>query len=243
VLVYVLAMVIGRLAARWQLVRLAVKAAGTDRATRVADTPSGVAITIVLAETERLVRELKTELKAGRGGAVTSLLKDIHDAARGLRTELDLSQDSACARRLAALRSDISDLLKDEIESMPGRVRRLLRLRPPSEIAPGSRLSQTDVEDAEALVEFVGACRQFAGELAISEMTQRTYGELQHYLESNTPALIESLRQVGDSERAYRLSQVDASIRFSARVFGREHADVLQKAADVAAHRERKAAS
>jgi hypothetical protein len=203
----------------------------------------GVTLAIVLAEAERLVRALKAELKIGGSATITTLLKEIHDAARGLRRELDLSPDQEYARRLVVLRRDIAGLLKDEIESMPGRVRRLLRVQRGQVVAAGSSLSQSDIENAESLVEFVGACRQFGGELAISEMTQRTYGELQQFLEEAAPALIETLRHAPPPERPYRRSQVDAAIRLSARVFGQDHADVLQKAADlVAAQQERREA-
>jgi len=73
-------------------------------------------------------------------------------------------------------------------------VRRLLRLRPPSEIARNSVLDDDDVNEAEALVELVGVCRLYASELAISEMTLRTCSELQQYLDTGTQALLDSLR-------------------------------------------------
>ena len=68
--------------------------------------------------------------------------------------------------------------------STPGRVRSLLRPRPPNEIAPSALLDAIDVSDAEMLVEFVDACRSYANELAVSEVTARTWLELQHYLET-----------------------------------------------------------
>ncbi len=111
-----LLIVMNRLAAPWQLIRLGIKAAGTDIAARVADTPYGVTVTIVLAELERLIGELRTGLRSGRGVAVGAMLKSIHDAARGLRTELDLPVDSTWGRTLAAQRASISELLKSEIE-------------------------------------------------------------------------------------------------------------------------------
>ena len=79
-----------RLAAPWQLIRLATKAAGGDDANRIAETPYAVAVDIVLDEIDRRVRELAGDLKSGRGVAVSALLKEIHDAVRGLRSELDL---------------------------------------------------------------------------------------------------------------------------------------------------------
>ena len=128
-----LLLVMNRLAASWQLVRLATKAAGSDAAARVGETPYGVAVPIVLAEIERMVHELGSDLKSGRGIAVAVLLKDVHDAVRGMRSELDLTSDSPWGRQVAAIRAEISKLLTSEINLMPGRVRRLnFRLsRPP----------------------------------------------------------------------------------------------------------------
>ena len=239
---YALLTVMDRMTASWQLIRLGVKAAGSDTAARVAETNYGVAVNIVLAELERMVAELREDLRTGQGIAVGSLLKTIHDSARGLRTELALPVDSSWGRALAAQRTQISDLLRAEIESMPNRVQRLLRPRPSREIRPNSVLDPNEVAEVEALVEFVGICRYFAGELAINEMTQRALTELRHYLDNGIPRLLEGLRQAGEADRSFRQSQVDAAVRFCAKVFGREYAALLGKAAEVAGAAESKAA-
>ena len=243
IFVHALLLVMSRLSAPWQLIRIATKAAESDSAARIAASPYAVAVTIVLAEVERLVGELKADLRSGRGVAVIALLKAIHDAARGLRTEVDLTADTVWGRQLAAARAEISNLLKSEIESMPGRVRRLLRPRPAKEIAAGSVLDEGDVTETEALIGFVDACRKFASELALNEMTQRSYSELQQYLDTGTPGLIEGLRNAGDGDQKFRQSQIDAAVRFCAKVFGGDYAAQLAKAAEVAAHSERKAAA
>ena len=49
----------------------------------------------MFAEIERMIGELKAELRTGRGLATGALLKSIHDAARGMRTEIDLTHDIA----------------------------------------------------------------------------------------------------------------------------------------------------
>ena len=244
ILPYALIVVMSRLAAPWQLIRIATKAAKSDEAARVAATPYASAVAIVLAEIERMVGELQADLKRGSSVAVTSLLKCIHDAARGLRTELDLAVDSPWGRQLAAVRAEISSMLKTEIESAPGRVRRLLRPRPASEIASGSTLDPGDVADTEAAIELVGACRNYAGELAITEMTTRCHHEVEQYLDTGTQALLDALRNAGPADRPFRQSQVDAAVRFCAKVFGQEYASLLARAAEVAAaaNRERKAA-
>ena len=239
---YALLTVMNRMTAPWQLIRLGVKAAGSDTAARVAETHYGVAVNIVLAELERMAADLRDDLRSGQGIAVGALLKTIHDSARGLRTELALPVDSTWGRALAAQRTQISDLLRAEIESMPSRVQRLLRPRPSREIRPNSVLDPNEVVEVEALVEFVGICRYFAGELAINEMTQRALTELRQYLDNGTHVLLESLRHAGEADRSFRQSQVDAAVRFCAKVFGREYAALLGKAAEVAGAAESKAA-
>jgi hypothetical protein len=241
-LLYALLLLMGRLAAPWQLIRLATMAAGGGDTKRIAETSYGATIDIVLEEVDRRVRELADDLKSGRGIAVSALLKDVHDALRGLRTELDLPQDATWSRKLAALHADISKLLTVEIELMPGRVWRLLRPRLSKEISPNSTLDPDEVRETEALVVFVLTCRKYASELAINEVTQRTVNELQHLLDTGTRTLLDAVRGASPTERSFRLSQVNAAARFCARVFGQEYASLLAKAAEVASHAERKLA-
>ena len=130
------------------------------------------------------------------------------------------------AARSPRMRAQIAELLQSEIESMPGRVRRLLRARPSTEIRANSALDADEVAETEALVEFVGACRYFAGELALNEMTQRTFAELQQYLDSGTRALLDGWRHAGEADRSFRQSQVDggrgvSAPRYSAPDYGR----------------------
>jgi hypothetical protein len=239
---HALVIVMSRLAAPWQLIRLATRAAGSDSAARVAETPYEITVSMVLSEMERMAAELKAELRSGRGVAVGALLKAIHDAARGLRTEINLSTDSPWGRELAAIRTDISNMLKAEIDALPGRVRRLLRPRPAKDITAAAKLDLTDVAETEALIEFVGVCRNYAGELALNEVTQRVYSDVQNYLDTSTQPLIDTLRNAGEADRAFRQAQVEAALRFCARAFGEDYAATLGKAAGIAAQGERKAA-
>jgi len=240
---YSLVLVMSRLAAPWQLVRLAVKAASSDNAIRIAETPYAVAVNIVLDEIERRVRELTGDLKSGRGIAVSALLKEIHDALRGIRSELDLPAESAWGKQVIALRAGISRMLTAEIELMSGRVRRLIRPKPSKDISPGSKLDADEVAEVESLIGFVVTCRNYAGELAINEITQRVFNDLQKSLEAGTNALLDALRQSTGGERAFRQSQVDAAVRFCAKVFGEEYASLFAKAADMTSHDERKTAA
>ena len=93
------------------------------------------------------------------------------------------------------------------------------------------------------MIEFIGACRNFAGELAISEVTLRTFQEIQQYLDTGTRTLLDALRVAGEHDRPFRKSQVDAAIRFCGKAFGQDYAALLVKAAEMAANAERKVAA
>jgi hypothetical protein len=166
----------------------------------------------------------------------------LHDGVRGLRTELDLRQDSTWGRQLASIRAEISNTLQSEIDSVPGRVRRILRQRSDKDILAGARVDATEVDDAAALIDFVAVCRTYAGELAINEVTLRTYSDLQQYVEKATEALVQSLRAGDLRARAYRQVQAEAAVRFCEALFGREYASLMSRAVDNALAAERKSA-
>ena len=151
ILLYGLIIASNRMAAPWQLLRLATFAAETDETAKIAATPYAVAVKIVLSDLEYAVSELRSELKVGR--PVAALLKTLHDGARGMRTEMDLSADSPWSRHLASIRSAVANMLTAEIETTPGRVRRLLRPRPAKEIVAGSLLDAIDVQEVETRIE------------------------------------------------------------------------------------------
>jgi len=228
---YAALLLMSRLTAPWQLIRLAIKAAGTDESDRVAETRYAITITAVLAEMEAMIWRLDAALKTADAPRIARLLKEIHDTARGLRTEINLAADGAWARQLAALRGEVSKRLGAEIESTPGKVRRLLR--PPRQVSRET-VDPADTAEAEAAIELVGICRTYAGELALNEATLRVSSDLQGVLERETSTLLAALRQAGDGNRRYRQSQLDAAVRFAGRVFGAEYASLLAKAAEVA---------
>ena len=159
---------------------------------------------------------------------------------RGLRTELDLRNDSAWGRQLTSIRADTSNALQSEIDSVPGRVRRLLRQRADKDIPAGAKVDAGEVEETAALIDFVAVCRTYASELAINEVTLRTYSDLQQYVEKSTEAMVQSLRGGDTRTRAYRQMQVKAAIRFCDLLFGPDYASLMSRAAENALTGERK---
>jgi hypothetical protein len=237
---FALSLVMQRLAAPWQIIRLAIHMSASDDELRVASTPYGIAVTIALHDLSCLAATLRTDIKRSRFDEVAEHLKTLHDGVRGLRTELDLRNDSAWGRQLASIRADTSSALQSEIDSVPGRVRRLLRQRTDKDIATGAAINSGDVDETTALIEFVAVCRTYASELAINEVTMRTYSDLQHYVEQSTEALVQSLRGSEGKGRAYRQTQVAAAIRFCDVLFGADYASLMSRAAENAVTGERK---
>jgi hypothetical protein len=237
---FALSLVVQRLNAPWQIIRIAIRMAASDDEVRVAATPYGMAVTIAMHDLFCLAANLRTDIRRGQLANVSDNLKALHDGVRGLRTELDLRQDSTWGRQLAAIRAEISNTLHSEIESVPGRVRRILRQRADKDILGGARIDSTEVEDTAALIGFVAVCRTYAGELAINEVTLRTYSDLQQYAEKTTEALVQSLRAGDIRARGYRQVQAEAAVRFCEVLFGRDYASLMSRAIDSALSAERK---
>jgi|SRR5579871_5878819 len=237
---FALSLVVQRLIAPWQIIRIAIKMAASDDEIRVAATPYGVAVSIALHDLYCLAVGLRTDIRRAQLSNVANNLKALHDGVRGLRTELDLRNDSTWGKQLAAIRADISNTLQSEIDSVPGRARRLLRQRPDKDISPGSRVDGSEVDEIASLIDFVAVCRTYASELAINEVTLRTYSNLQHYVEQATEALVQSLRGGDAKARAFRQSQAQAAIRFCEVLFGHDYASLMSRAVDNALIGERK---
>ncbi|MET0677739.1 MAG: hypothetical protein ABW175_18230 [Bradyrhizobium sp.] len=238
---FALSLIMQRLAAPWQIIRLAIKMAASDDEVRVAATPYGVAVTIALHDLSFLTACLRTDIRRGQLDNVGNQLKALHDGVRGLRTELDMRNDSAWGRQLMTIRADISNSLQSEIESVPGRVRRILRQRADKDIGSAPKIDAAEVEEIAALIDFVATCRNYASELAINEVTLRTYSDLQHYVEQSTESLVQALRGGDSKARAYRQMQAKAAIRFCEILFGSDYASLMNRAAENAATGERKA--
>lgn len=237
---FALSLVMQRLSAPWQIIRLAIKMAASDDEIRVAATPYGVAVAIALHDLSCLAASLRADIRRGHFANMAENLKTLHDGVRGLRTELDLRSDSNWGKQLTSIRADTSNALQSEIDSVPGRVRRILRQRADKDILSGARIDTGDVDEVAALIDFVAVCRTYASELAINEVTLRTYSDLQQYVEQATEALVQSLRGGDPRARAYRQTQVSAAIRFCEVLFGHDYASLMSRAAENALTGERK---
>src|SRR5262249_29106118 len=160
-----------------QILRLAVAAAETDSAPRIAETSYAFAVDLVVDEIGRQSTRIPASLRSRATAEVCNSIKKFHDYSRALTTELDVSADTRWTKRLAQLRTDLAGLLRSKIDGLPGQVRRMLRPRKKEEIPLGSELDQHEVGDIEGALEILGACRLNAGEIALNEITLRLSSE------------------------------------------------------------------
>ncbi len=93
VLPFALSLVMQRLSAPWQIIRLAIKTAGSDEEIRVAATPYGVAVSMAIHDLASVAAVLRADIKRGRFDRGPDHLKILHDGVRGLRTELDIRNE------------------------------------------------------------------------------------------------------------------------------------------------------
>ena len=92
------------------------------------------------------------------------------------------------------------------------------------------------------MIDFVAVCRTYASELAINEVTLRTYSDLQQYVEKSTESRwCSRCAAATPRTRGYRQMQVKAAIRFCEVLFGQDYASLMSRAAENALTVERKA--
>jgi hypothetical protein len=235
VLPYALAMLKSRLAQPWQIIRIAIKAVESDSAAKIADSPFAVAVELAFADLERRVGALKVALRQRDPATLAPVVKDIHDYARGFRTELDLRSDSPWGRRLAAVRKEVASLLSTELVAASADIRHLLKPRSRPEAASETAISPAQVAAAESAIEFLTLCRTYAGEIALNEATLRANSELNTLLDSGTATLIDGFRIAGEAEKPFRRSQLEAVAQIGGKVLGATYAQTLTKAMDLAA--------
>ena len=233
-------MVMSRLTAPWQLIRFAIKAAASDAAARMAETPyARRGDHRARRMLERLVGELRTDLRGWPAAWRSARCSRPSTTACAACAPSSTCRRQHLGARAAGQRAQIADTLRFEIDNR-ARPRAAHAARAQAaDIRPNSMLDPDDVADTEALVKFVGICRQFAGELAINEITQRTVSALADLLQRGTRALVESLRHAGNDDRAFRQSQLDAAVRFCAQVLEPDLAAELRAVADAAGARRR----
>jgi hypothetical protein len=117
-----------RLAAPWQLMRLATKAVETKDATEIAKTPYALAVGIVLDQLEDQVEVLYAALKAEHLPRAKELLTGIYDIEYQLGVRIDFG-DTPWGHQLDTVMARVERYLSMEMTTLPSGLRHVLRSR------------------------------------------------------------------------------------------------------------------
>jgi hypothetical protein len=109
ILVYGLIQVMQRLATPAQLVRLAIKATGSNVEPGIARSPYAIAVTLVISHLDMMTSALAADLETRQPDDTRKLLKSIHSALRVVETELDIEHSPSwqpvidCRAKISAM--------------------------------------------------------------------------------------------------------------------------------------------
>jgi hypothetical protein len=238
VLFYALLLVMQRLEAHWQLIRLSIEAAHSNDAVRIAQTPYGVAVTIVLADIEDTVTAMRGKLRSRRPGEARTLLKSAHAAIEAVVVELDLSAASPWRERCAAIRSAIAVLLAGEIETIERGVLELRQRATADGMTPAWKVEPVDMSEAEQAVAFLEDIRSRGAANDTHEQVSSALTRLRGQFAAVASALMAAARRVGDRLRRLYVAQLEIALRLGARLFGSGFAARVVRDADADRRRE-----
>jgi hypothetical protein len=232
VLFYALLLIMQRLEEHWQLIRLSIEAARSNDAARIAQTPYGVAVTIVLADIEDTVAAMRAKLKGHRTGEARTLLKSAHAAIEAVVAELDLSTGSPWSERCAAIRSGIGMLLAGEIETIERRMRQLRKQASGDVVARSGADEPIDMSEAEQAVAFLEDIRSRGAASDAHGQVSSALARLRGQIAAVAAGLMAAARRVGDRLRRLYVAQLEIALRLGARLFGSGFAARVVRDAD-----------
>lgn len=218
-----------RLSSPTVLVALVLRMTGTDDARVVAQSPLSPFLDVFFAEIDILVETLRAAAKQPNAAdRFVEGLRAYHECVRYITIALDLDTVPSFAKRLAASRRAISELVAAEIETAPGHMRRALRVGADR----GGRFDMAAAEDAERSLRILVAARNAMDSLALNEMITRTRKTVEQSIEVLTNRVMDELKTARAEEREASVAAADAAIRFAAILFGEDYAAVLKKNRD-----------
>ncbi|MCB1508586.1 MAG: hypothetical protein KDI98_07530 [Hyphomicrobiaceae bacterium] len=224
---------IPRLGAPGDLVRYAVEEAHTDRPSHLRKTRHAPAVSALLGEITREIEVVTNALERDRNSdTAVNALRRFHEHVRAMTSALDNETQDNWFRRLAQLRTRMSDRLAHEIEPIPGILRRALKAvaKDGVEIVPDSFA----VTEANVGARLLMAARHAAESLAINSLVTDTHKQVEQLIETLGQRAMDDLEKIGPTNRDARLARAELAIDLGAIVLGREYGKLMQRKRDAA---------
>jgi len=229
ILPFALVLVRQKLSNPQTFMRLAAMVCETTDGARIADSPFARILDLTLAEAEREQIRVRTLTSTADRSQLLQAVRAFGAAARALGTEIDLLPDGAHAKRLAALKREIADSVRGDLQDLSPRIRRLVRPR-----AQERSLEPHEIDRLVADLDLLLITRSYAEEIAMNALSSRIFGEVRELLDTGTPPLIERLRAADEKSKPALKSRLSSIVTVSAKIFGSEYAALMSKAVEVA---------
>jgi flagellin-specific chaperone FliS len=126
---FAITLIVKRMKAPWQVLRLATKAAASKKASDVAATPFAVAVPMVMDRIDDNRTALRIALRNNRILIAKQLLADAYDIEYALRVRIDKLDESDWGVRLRGLMDAIAELVEAEVKRFPDEVGHVLGSR------------------------------------------------------------------------------------------------------------------
>jgi hypothetical protein len=210
-------------------VRLASVAVESTEGARICETPYVRILDLALAEAEREYVSARKHTSTEERAIFLRAVRGFGATARALSTEVDLQADGTHARSLAALRGEMAESVRSDLQDLAPRVRRLVRPR-----AQERSLEEHEIARLEADLDLLLIARSYAEEIALNALSGRVFTEVRDLLDTGTPQLMERFRAADEKTKPVLRERLATVVKVSAKIFGSEYAALMSKAVDVA---------
>lgn len=230
---FVAGVVMGKLASAFQIVRIAPLAAETDDGHVIASSPLRAVVDLAITDLERLVVRATNAHDQVEDERLILATQEFSAGLKLLTAEIDFGPELPWTKRIARLRKDMAELLRPQLEVLPGRVRALLRAKGGEGRNGTLPFDERELVAIEARLSILMTAKAHASELALYEVSHRVLHELQAFLDSGITVLLDGVRGLSGPAREYRLHQLDAAVKVTYRLEGAVAASLLSKSIEV----------
>lgn len=227
VTIFALAALMARLDRPAQIVRLAVRSAGTDVAAKLRSAPFAGVADLILHDIARIAALISQKFDGKVSLAeIRRLLQQHYALAHGLRTETEIAHNDEWALRLARASSLISERLGPVIASAPRHIKAALVPRREAQVHDPD---EADIEAAEFSIGLMQEVRPFLSELALNDIVARTGKEVDQHMDLIGDFVVDRLRTADPADLDKASALLRGTVRLTRLALGPELADLLSR--------------
>jgi hypothetical protein len=239
---YGLMIVMNRLDAFWQAIRLATADAGGRDMAAVAGSRFAAAVPLVVADIDALATRLRAQVETGKTPGAGKLIGDLADAMAFVQAELVLAAEMLPARTLGAARAAVAASLRAKLEAVPDAFANLLHVDSARQNARPEGSEKAAIAAADAAGLLLRQCDPRVGDFGLAEEVAETRARLRAAIEAGASALLAGFAVAGEVERRQRLHRIEAAMRLCQGLFEPSFAAGLLRAIEGLTHTRPRAA-